>query len=70
MNKKPNFGRGPGGFAIKFDKELVDRCYEFSVNFDDWTFTPNRGTPHPLPKDLKAFSAVVERPKDLPAKKR
>lgn len=49
-----------GGFLVKFDGKEVERCYAFSVDYDDWQYMVNSNEKHEFPKGLKKIEIIIE----------
>ncbi len=48
-----------GGFVVKFDGKVVDRCFAVAFDYDEWQYTINEKEKKELPP-VKRITIEVE----------
>jgi len=50
-----------GGFVVKFDGKVVERCFAVAFDYDEWQYTINEKEKKELPFGVMAITIEVER---------
>ena len=50
-----------GGFVVKFDDQVIARCFAVSFDYDAWQYTLNEKETKDLPPDLSSITVQIER---------
>jgi len=49
-----------GGFVVKFDGKVVDRCFAVAFDYDDWQYMVNETEKKDLPP-IKKITIEIEK---------